>query len=77
MRNIFNERWEVGIVLPFGHAFSGEPGNGIASSVMVFECSFEPHDEVGEGPHGYGGPRDGILPKGGCPSEGRSFGHVG
>ena len=66
MRNILNEGQGVGIVFPFSHAFSGEPGNG-----------FKFCDEVREGPHGYGGPGDRVLPKGGCPSEGRSFGHVG
>ena len=77
VRNILNEGRGVGVVFPLSHAFSGEPGNGVAGGVMVFECSFELHDEVGEGPHSYGDSGDGVLPKGGCPSEGGSFGHVG
>ena len=57
--------------------FGGKPGNGIPSDVMVFERGFELRNEVGEGPHGYGGPRDSVLSERGCPSEGGSFGHVG
>ena len=44
---------------------------------MVFEHSLELGNKVGEGPHGYGGSSNGILPEGGCPSKGGSFGHVG
>ena len=28
MRNVLNEGWGVSVVLPFGHAFGGKPGNG-------------------------------------------------
>ena len=38
--------------------------------IVVLECGFKLRNKVGEGPHGYDGSRDGILPKGGCPSEG-------
>ena len=57
--------------------FSGEPCNSVASDVMMFECGFELCNEVGEGSHSYGSPRDGILSKGGCPGKSRSFSHVG
>ena len=75
--DILNEGRGIGVVFPFGHAFGGEPGDSIAGGVMVFECSFELSDKVGEGPHGYGGSEDGVLSECGCPSEGRPLGHVG
>ena len=77
MRDILAEGQRVGIVFSLGHAFSGEPSDGVTRGIVVFECSFKFGDEVREGPHGYGGPSDGILPEGGCPSEGGSFGHLG
>ena len=77
VRNILDEGQGVGVVFPFGHSLSGEPDNSVAGGVMVFENGFELRDKVGEGPHGYDIPRDGVLPKGGCPGEGGSFGHVG
>ena len=55
VRNILNEGQGVGVVLSFGHAFGGEPGDGIAGGVMVFECGLKFGDEVREGSHGYGG----------------------
>ena len=55
MGNILDKGWGIGVVLSFGHAFGGEPGDGIPSGVVVFECSFELCNEVGEGAHGYGG----------------------
>ena len=60
-----------------GSAFGGEPSNGIASGVMVFEHSFEFLNKVGEGSDGDDSARDSALSEGGCPSEGRSFGHIG
>ena len=75
MRNILNKGRGVRVILSFGHAFGGEPGDSIAGGVMVFELEFG--DEIREGPHSYGGSRDGILPEGGCPGEGRTLGHVG
>ena len=66
----------VGVVLPFGHAFGEESGNGIAGGVMVFEHSFELLDEVREGSNGDDAARDGILLKGSYTGKGRSFGHV-
>ena len=77
MRDILDEGWGVGVVFSLGHTFGRKPGNGVASDVMVFECSFKLSDKVREGPHGNGGSRDGVLPEGGCPGEGRSFGHIG
>ena len=56
MRNVLNEGWGVGVVLPFGHMFGGKPGNGVSGDVVVFEHSFELCNEVGEGTHGYGSP---------------------
>ena len=55
MRDILDKGWRVGIVLSLGQALSGEPGNSVARGVMVFKCSFELHNEVKEGAHGYGG----------------------
>ena len=69
--------WGISVVLSLGHAFGGEPGNGIAHGVVVFDRSLEFGDEVWESSHGYGGSRDGVLPKGGRPGEGRTLGHVG
>ena len=77
VEDIFNKGWGIGVVFSFGHAFGGEPGDSIASGVVVFECSFELCDKVGEGSDGYSGSRDGVLPECGCPSEGRPLGHVG
>ena len=77
VKNILNEGQGISVVLSLGHTFGGEPGNGIACGVMVFECGLEFGDEVREGPHSYGGPRDGILSEGGCPGEGGALGHVG
>ena len=74
MRNVLDEGQGVGVVLSFGHTFGGKPGDGISSDVVVLECGFKLHNAVGEGPHGYG---DSVLSERGCPSEGRSFGHVG
>ena len=75
--NILDEGWEIGVVLPFGHAFGGEPSDGIASGVMVFERNFKLLDEVREGSNGDDSTRYSILSEGGCPSEGGSFGHIG
>ena len=77
MRNILDEGQGVSVVLPFGHAFGREPGNGGSSDVVVFERGFEFSDEIGECSHGNGCSGDGFLPERGCPSEGGSFGHVG
>ena len=77
VRDILDKGWGIGVVLSFGHAFSGEPGDGVTSGVMVFECGLKLCDKCRESPHGYGGSRDGILSECGCPSKGRSFGHVG
>ena len=70
IRDILDKGQRVGVVLSLGHAFSGEPGNGVASGVMVFECNFELHDKVGEGSYGNNSTRDSVLSEGGCPSEG-------
>ena len=70
MRDILDEGRRVGVVLPFGHVLSGEPGNGVAGGVMVFEHSFELRDEVGEGSNRDNSARDSILLEGGCPGEG-------
>ena len=77
MRNVLNEGRGVGVVLPFGHLFGGKPGDGGPSDVMVFECSFELCNKVGECAHGYGSFCDGVLSEGGGPCEGRSPGHIG
>ena len=77
MRNILDEGQGVGVVLPFDHAFGGEPGDGSSSDVMVFESSFELCNEVRECAHGYGGSSDGVLSECGGPCEGGPFGHVG
>ena len=77
MRNVLDEGWEVSVVLPFGHSLGGKPGDGSSGDFMVFECSFEFSDKVGERAHGYGGSCDGVLSERGGPCEGRSFGHVG
>ena len=77
MQNILDEGQGVSVVLPFGHAFGREPGNGSSSDVVVFERSFKLGDEVRECSHGNGRSNDGVLPESGCPSEGGSFGHVG
>ena len=76
MRNVFNEGRGVSVVLSFGHAFGGKPGDGGSGDVVVFECSFELSDKVGERAHGYGGSHDSILSECGGPCESRSFGHV-
>ena len=75
--DVFNEGRRVGVVLPLGHAFGGEPGDGGPSDIMVFECGFELCDEVRERAHGYGCSGDGVLSERGGPSEGGSFGHIG
>ena len=77
VRNVLDEGWGVSVVLPFGHVFGGEPGNSVASGVMVFARSFKFGDEIQEGSHSYGGSGDGILPECGRPSEGGTLGHVG
>ena len=77
MQNILDEGQGVGVVLPFGHAFGGEPGYGGSSDVVVFECGFKLGDEIRERSHGYGRSGDGVLSECGCPSEGGPFGHVG
>ena len=55
VRNILDEGQRVSVVLSLGHAFGGEPGDGVARGVVVFERGFEFEDEVREGPHSYGG----------------------
>ena len=77
MRDILNKGWGIGVVLSLGHVLSGEPGDGIASGIVVFKCGFELLDEVGEGSNSNNSARDSILLEGGCPGEGRSFGHIG
>ena len=77
VRSVLDEGWGVSVVLSLGHVFGGEPGDGIACGVVVFECGLEFGDKVREGSHSYGGSRDGILSEGGCPGEGRTLGHVG
>ena len=76
MGDILNKGQGVGVVLPLGHTFSEEPGDGIAHGVVVFECHFKLYDKVRESSHGYRSSGDGILPKCSCPGEGGSFGHV-
>ena len=76
VRNIFDEGWGVSVVLPFGHAFGGEPGDGGSSDIVMFEGSFEFGDEIRERAHGDSRSGDGVLSECGCPSEGGSFGHV-
>ena len=77
MRNILDEGRGVSVVLPFGHVFGREPGDGGSSDVMVFECGFALGDEIRECSHGNGRSDDGVLPESGYPSEGGSFVHVG
>ena len=77
VRNILDEAWGISVVLSLGHAFGGEPGDGVVHGVVVFERGLKFGDEVREGSHSYGGSRDGILPEGGCPGEGGTLGHVG
>ena len=55
MGNTLDKGWGVGVVLPLGHVFGGEPGDGASSGVVVFERSFKLRNEVGEGAHDYGG----------------------
>ena len=76
MRDILNKGQEIGVVFSFGHAFGGEPGNGIAGNVMVFEHGFKLLDEVGEGSNGDGSARDGILSDSSCPGKGRSLDYI-
>ena len=75
--DILNKGWRIGVILPLGHAFGGEPSNSIAGDVMVFECGFKLLDEVREGFSGDDATRDGILSEGSSPRKGRPFGHVG
>ena len=77
VQNILNEGWGVSIVLPFGHAFGGKPGDGGSGDIVVFERRFEFSNKVGKCAHGYGGSSDGVLPERSGPCESRSFGHVG
>ena len=77
MRDVFDEGWGVSVVLPFGHAFGGKPGDGGSSDIVVFERCFEFGDEIRECTHGDGRSGDSVLSEGSCPGEGRSFGHVG
>ena len=77
VRDILNKGRGVGVVFSLGHALSREPGDGVAGGVMVFEHSFKLHDEAREGSDGEDPARDSMLSEGGCPSEGRSLGHVG
>ena len=77
MRDILDKGRGVGVVLPLGYAFSGEPGDGVTSGVMMSECSLKFLDEVGEGSNSDDSSRDSILSGGGCPGGGGSFGHVG
>ena len=76
MRYILDKGWGIGVVLPLGHALSEEPGDGVASGVVVFECGFKLHNKVGEGSDGDDSTRYSILSEGGCPGEGVSFGHI-
>ena len=66
MRDVLNKGREVGVVFPFGHVFSGEPGNGITGGVMVFECGFKLLDEVRKGSNGNDPTGDSVLLEGGC-----------
>ena len=74
--NIFRQRGGVRIVLLLLHSLSGKPGDGVPGDIVVFECSIELCDEVGKGPKGERGSRDGALAKGCCPGKGRPFCHV-
>ena len=56
--------------------FGGKPGDGIVGGIVVFECGFKLLNEVGDDSNGDDSARNSILSEGGCPSEGRSFGHV-
>ena len=66
MRDVLNKGQGIGVVLPFGLAFGGEPGDSIASGVMVFEHSFKFLGGVEEGSDGDDSARDGILLEGSC-----------
>ena len=77
MRDVLDKGRGVGVVLSLSYSLGGEPGDGIAHGVVVFEHCFKLCNEVKEGSHGYGGSRDGVLPKRGCPGKGRSFSHIG
>ena len=61
VRDVLNKRWRVGVVLPLGHVFSGEPGDGVVGGIMVFEHGFELLNEVGEGSNGDDSARDGVV----------------
>ena len=76
VRDILNKGRQIGVVFPFGHVFSREPCDGIASGAMVLEPSFEFFNEVKEGSNGNDSSRYSILLEGGCPSEGGPFGHT-
>ena len=77
VRNVLNMGWQIGVVLPFGHAFGEEPGDGIASGVMVFEHDLKFLDEVGKGSDRDSSFGEGALSESGCPDEGGSLGYVG
>ena len=77
MGYVFNEGQGVRVILSLGHAFDGQPGNGIPCGIVVFEHCLKFGYEVGEGPHDDGSARDGTLSNSGGPGKGRPFGHIG
>ena len=74
-RNVTLER-RGKLPILFDHVMGGQPGNGIPSSVLVFESQLELLKEVVPGSKGYGSAVDSILPEGFSPGLGGSFGHV-
>ena len=74
--NVFRQRGGVRVVLFLLHSLGGTPGDSVSGDVVVFKCSVELRDEVGESSEGKRCSRDGALVKGRCPGKGRPFGHV-
>ena len=77
MEYVFNEGRGVRFILSLGHAFGGQPGNGIPCGIVVFEHCLKFGYKVEEGPHGDGSARDGTLSNGGGPDKGGPVDHVG
>ena len=67
-------RRELPVLL--SHALSGQPGDGVPGSVLVFKSQLELLEEVVPGSKGYGSAIDGILLEGFSPGLSGSFSHV-
>ena len=67
-------RGELPILL--NHMVGGQPGDGIPSSILMFEGLLELLKKVVPGSEGDGGAVDGIFSEGISPDQGGPFGHV-